>query len=65
MQKFTTPAKTAIIFTMEPVSAGVFGYYFAGEQFYATQLFGAGLILFGMLSAELGTYFRSRRVKNE
>lgn len=65
MQKFTTPAKTAIIFTMEPVSAGIFGYYFAGEQFYATQLFGAGLILFGMLSAELGTYFRNKRAKNE
>ncbi len=65
MQKFTTPAKTAIIFTMEPVSAGVFGYYFAGEQFYTIQLVGAGLILFGMLSAEIGTYFRRKKVKNE
>lgn len=64
MQKFTTPAKTAIIFTMEPVSAGIFGYYFAGEQFYMVQLMGAGLILFGMLSAELGTYLRDKRAKN-
>jgi drug/metabolite transporter (DMT)-like permease len=64
MQKFTTPAKTAIIFTMEPVSAGVFGYYFAGESFTAIQLTGAGLILFGMLSAELGTYFKSKRVNS-
>ena len=61
MQKFTTPAKTAIIFTMEPVSAGIFGYYFAGEEFYAMQLVGAGLILFGMLSAEIGTYLRDKR----
>jgi len=61
MQKFTTPAKTAIIFTMEPVSAGVFGYYFAGESFTSIQLMGAGLILFGMLSAEVGTYFKKRR----
>lgn len=65
MQKFTTPAKTAIIFTMEPVSAGVFGYYFAGESFYVLQLMGAGLILFGMLSAELGTYFRNKKLANE
>ncbi|WP_024954892.1 DMT family transporter [Sulfurospirillum arcachonense] len=64
MQKFTTPAKTAIIFTMEPVSAGIFGYYFAGEEFHAVQLMGAGLILFGMLSAELGTYFRNKRLAN-
>ena len=64
MQKFTTPAKTAIIFTMEPVSAGIFGYYFAGEQFYTVQLMGAGLILFGMLSAEIGTYLRDKKVQN-
>lgn len=56
MQRFTTATKTAIIFTMEPVSAGIFGYFFAGELLSATQLFGAGLILFSMLVAELGSY---------
>ena len=56
MQRFTTAAKTAIIFTMEPVSAGIFGYFFAGELLSATQLFGAGLILLSMLIAELGSY---------
>lgn len=64
MQQFTTPAKTAIIFTMEPVSAGVFGIYFANEQLLPLQFVGAGLILFGMLSAELGTYFRNKRLEN-
>ena len=63
MQRFTTPAKTAIIFTMEPVSAGVFGYFFANEILSTAQLWGAVLILFGMLSAELGTYFRNKRRK--
>ena len=63
MQRFTTPAKTAIIFTMEPVSAGVFGYFFANEILSPAQLWGAVLILFGMLSAELGTYFRNKRRK--
>ena len=61
MQRYTTPAKTAIIFTMEPVSAGVFGYFFANEILSVPQLFGAFLILFGMVSAELGTYFRDKR----
>lgn len=56
MQRFTTAAKTAIIFTMEPVSAGVFGYFFAGELLSAIQLWGAGLILGGILIAELGSY---------
>lgn len=56
MQRFTTAAKTAIIFTMEPVSAGVFGYFFAGELLTWVQLMGAGLILGGMLLAELGSY---------
>lgn len=63
MQRYTTPAKTAIIFTMEPVSAGVFGYLFAGEILTVSQLFGAFLILFGMVSAELGTYFRDKKRK--
>lgn len=60
MQRFTTPAKTAIIFTLEPVSAGVAGYYIANEILSSAQLFGAGLILLGVIIAETGTYFRSR-----
>lgn len=62
MQRYTTPAKTAIIFTMEPLSAGVFGYYFADEVFSFAQLSGAFMILFGMLLAELGTYFRNKKL---
>ncbi len=61
MQKFTTPTKTAIIFTMEPVAAGFFGYYYAGETFSTPQLLGASLIIFGMLVAELGSYLKKRQ----
>ena len=60
MQRFTTAAKTAIIFTMEPVSAGIFGYYFANEALSSSQIFGALLIVSGMLIAELGSYFMER-----
>ncbi|NCB55205.1 MAG: DMT family transporter [Epsilonproteobacteria bacterium] len=67
MQRFTTAAKTAIIFTMEPVSAGAFGYWFAAEVLSFSQLCGAGLILAGMLIAEVGSYafawYQTRRSK--
>ena len=56
VQRFTTAAKTAIIFTMEPVSAGIFGYLFANELLTFSQICGAMLILAGMLIAELGSY---------
>lgn len=65
MQQFTTPAKTAIIFTMEPVSGGVFGYYFANEIFGFNQIAGAICIVSGMLIAELGTYMRNKRQKKK
>lgn len=64
MQRFTSPVKVAIIFTFEPVVAGIFGYYFANESFGPIQIFGAVLILAGMLSAEIGTYFKNKRAKS-
>ncbi|MBE0491572.1 MAG: DMT family transporter [Sulfurospirillum sp.] len=64
MQKFTTPAKAAIIFTMEPVSAGVFGYYFAGEHFSLAQIAGAGFILFGIVCAEIGAYLQEKKIRS-
>ena len=66
MQRFTTAAKTAIIFTMEPVSAGIFGYYFANELLTFSQICGAVMILGGILIAELGSYYmeRYKRRKN-
>lgn len=53
MQQFTTPTKTAIIFAMEPVSAGVFGYFIGNELLTSTQIWGALLILFAILLAEI------------
>lgn len=53
MQQFTTPTKTAIIFTMEPVSAGFFGYFVGNELLTITQVSGAVLIIFAVLLAEI------------
>ncbi len=53
MQRFTTPTKTAVIFTMEPVFAGVFGYLLGHELLSARQYLGALLIFIGILIMEL------------
>lgn len=56
MQKFTTPTKAAIIFTMEPVSSAFFAYFIGGELLTIYQYAGAALIIGAMLLAELGTH---------
>jgi drug/metabolite transporter (DMT)-like permease len=53
MQQFTSPTKAAIIFTMEPVSAGFFGYFVAEEILTSIQLIGAVVIICAMLLAEI------------
>lgn len=53
MQQFTTATKTAIIFTMEPVSAAFYGYYVGGEILTSIQIIGAVLIIVATLIAEL------------
>lgn len=53
MQQFTTPTKTAIIFTMEPVSAGVYGYFVGNEILTSIQILGAVFIIIAVLLAEV------------
>ncbi len=60
MQQYTTPAKTAIIFTMEPISAAVFSYYYAHEVLNTTQIEGGVIMVFAILLAEIGSYFRNK-----
>lgn len=53
-QREVSPTRTAVILTMEPVFAGLFGFVLAGERLSGRGWLGAGLILAGMLVAELG-----------
>jgi drug/metabolite transporter (DMT)-like permease len=53
-QRELSPTRTAVIITMEPVFAGLFGFLVAGERLSGRGWLGAGLILTGMLIAELG-----------
>lgn len=60
MQRYTTPMKTSLIFTLEPVSAGVLGYFVGGERFSALQIGGALVILAGILLSEIGSYYKNK-----
>ena len=52
-QRFTTPTHTALIFSMEPVFAAIFGYLLGGDRLGIQAVVGCGLILTGMLVAQL------------
>lgn len=59
-QRFTTPARSAVIFSLEPVIAAVLAYLLVGEQIGTLGALGGGLILGGLLASELSDLlFRS------
>lgn len=61
-QGYTTPARTGLIFTLEPVFAALFGFWFAGERLTAQGYTGAALVLLGVVASELlGKATLSRR----
>lgn len=55
MLRLTTPVKAALIFTLEPVSAGILGYFIGGETFGTMQIIGAVIIISAILISEIGT----------
>ncbi|MCX5915749.1 MAG: DMT family transporter [Deltaproteobacteria bacterium] len=54
-QARTTPTRTAIILSMEPVFAALFAWFWLGERMGLWGWMGAGLILGGIFLAELRT----------
>lgn len=52
-QQFTTPTRTALIFSLEPVFAWLTSFLMTGELLSGRALAGAGLILAGILAVEL------------
>lgn len=53
MQRFTSSTHTALIFSGEPVFAGVFGYFLLDEVLGMASVVGCLLILAGMIVSEL------------
>ncbi|ANE46342.1 membrane protein [Paenibacillus swuensis] len=64
-QRFTTPARVAIIFAMEPVFAALTAVLWAGEQLGPKALFGCLLIFGGMLLSELQPNVRALSTKSK
>lgn len=58
-QKYVSPAKTAIIFTLEPVFATLTAVLYASEALTARFLLGASLIFVAMLIAEIKGKFQA------
>ncbi len=61
VQQRIPAARTAIILTMEPVFAALFGYLLAGDRLVAVQLIGAALILSALVIGEIMPLLRRRK----
>ncbi|MBI5068975.1 MAG: DMT family transporter [Deltaproteobacteria bacterium] len=53
-QRHTTAVRAALIYSLEPVTASLFSWYFGGEVMSANHLLGGALIVLGVLTGEVG-----------
>lgn len=60
-QRFTTAAKTALIFSLEPVFASIFGLMINNEKITENIFLGGSIILLSLLLPTLITLFRDNR----
>jgi drug/metabolite transporter (DMT)-like permease len=51
-QQYTSPTRAAVIFTMEPVFAAIFAFWWGGEVLGSRGYIGAALILTGIILSE-------------
>jgi drug/metabolite transporter (DMT)-like permease len=58
VQQHIPAARTAIILTMEPVFAALFGYWLAGDRLVAVQILGALMILSALVIGEVAPVLR-------
>jgi drug/metabolite transporter (DMT)-like permease len=63
VQSFTTVVHASLIYTLEPVFAAMFGYWLHGDRLGPAGIAGAGLIVVGMLAAEIGPYIGRRSAR--
>lgn len=61
VQQHLPAARTAVILTMEPVFAALFGYFLAGDRLVAIQIAGAVLIVSALFLGEVLPVLRRRR----
>jgi drug/metabolite transporter (DMT)-like permease len=60
-QRYTTPTRSAVIYSMEPPIATIFAFFIVGERLGFLGLLGGMFILFGLIVSELSdNFFRHR-----
>ncbi|EPG74525.1 EamA-like transporter family protein [Leptospira fainei serovar Hurstbridge str. BUT 6] len=64
-QKAVTPTRAGLIFSLEPVFSAVIAYYTLGERMQFVGLLGCGLVMTGVLFAELFGSSKERVTKKE
>lgn len=57
-QRYTSPTRTGLIFSLEPVFAALFGYLFIHEVMSSGQLFGVSLVLCSIIFITVGKNIR-------
>jgi drug/metabolite transporter (DMT)-like permease len=62
-QNRTTPTRAALIYTLEPVFAAIFSVWLAGDQLTTVGWFGGGMIVVGMIVAEVWPLMSARALK--
>jgi drug/metabolite transporter (DMT)-like permease len=63
-QKYTTPTRSAVIYSMEPPLAALFAFFIIGEQIGIAGIVGGILILLGLIISELSdVLFHGLRAK--
>jgi drug/metabolite transporter (DMT)-like permease len=61
VQQRLPAARMAVILTMEPAFAALFGYWLAGDRLVAVQIIGALLILSALVVGEVAPVLRNRK----
>ena len=63
-QKFSTPTRSAVIYSLEPPFAALFAFLIIGEQIGIGGIIGGIFILFGLIISELSdAIFKQKRKK--
>lgn len=57
VQKYTTPVKAALIFSLEPVIAGFIAAVTLGEFMVVREYIGASIMMTGLMISEVGSFF--------
>ncbi len=64
-QRYTSPVKAALIFSLEPIFASIFAAIFLSEILSTLELIGATILMFGVLTSELGKFVFNKLKKND